>query len=82
MWINEKQLAGATIFKQMICKKAKALHIDLTKKTPGTSVSDSESFMASDGWFEKFKRKTGIHSVVRHGEAASSDMKAAKEFPK
>ena len=41
-----------------------------------------ESFKASQGWFENFRRSTGIHSVVRHGEAASSDVKAAEDYLK
>ncbi|UYV69845.1 hypothetical protein LAZ67_7000956 [Cordylochernes scorpioides] len=37
-------------------------------------------FKASKGWFENFKRRSGIHSVTRHGEGASSDAKAAETF--
>jgi hypothetical protein len=63
----------------MICEKAKRLHDDLVKKYPGTS-GDADVFKASRGWFEKFKKRSGIHSVVRHGEAASANQKAAEEF--
>ncbi|XP_068233545.1 tigger transposable element-derived protein 1-like [Palaemon carinicauda] len=48
----------------------------------GTSQQETPDFKASRGWFEKFKKRTGIHSVVRHGEAASSDTKAAEAFVK
>ncbi|XP_068214783.1 tigger transposable element-derived protein 1-like [Palaemon carinicauda] len=41
-----------------------------------------EEFNASNGWFEKFKRSTGIHSIVQQGEASSSDTKAANDFVK
>ncbi|XP_066955687.1 tigger transposable element-derived protein 1-like [Macrobrachium rosenbergii] len=42
-----------------------------------------ESFKATWGWFDNFKNSTGVHSVIRHGEAAaSSDVKAAEEFVK
>ncbi|GFS79260.1 tigger transposable element-derived protein 1 [Nephila pilipes] len=44
--------------------------------------ASEESFKASRGWFENFRKRTGIHSVVRHGEAASSDMKAAEDYIK
>ncbi|PNF40758.1 hypothetical protein B7P43_G17809 [Cryptotermes secundus] len=47
---------------------------------PGSSTAEEEVFKRSRGWFEKFKRRSGIHSVVRHGEAASSDTKAAEKF--
>lgn len=52
---------------------------DLRTKTPGSSTDEKE-FKASRGWFEKFKKRTGIHSVMRHGEAASSDKKAAENY--
>ncbi|XP_068237203.1 tigger transposable element-derived protein 1-like [Palaemon carinicauda] len=50
----------------------------------GESSTDptTEEFKGSCGWFEKFKRWTGIHSVVRHREASSSDTKAANNFVK
>ncbi|XP_068210371.1 tigger transposable element-derived protein 1-like [Palaemon carinicauda] len=44
-------------------------------------------FVASKGWFEKFKRRFGLRSVPLYGEAASADQEAAlryveDEFPK
>nr|KAF6463386.1 tigger transposable element derived 1 [Molossus molossus] len=79
IWINEKQLAGDSISEAMICEKAKMLHADLLKDTPGKSA-ESDSFKASRGWFHKFKKRSGIHGVVRHGEAASSNKVAADNF--
>ncbi|UYV62529.1 GMDS [Cordylochernes scorpioides] len=77
----EKQLQGDTLTPTIICEKARAIYGDLLKQTPQTSIDEAseESFKASRGWFENFKKRSGIHSVVRHGEAASSDMKAAEE---
>ena len=69
----------------MICEKASAIFTDLVAADPGEGTSTQhpqQEFKASHGWFEKFKRRTGIHSVVRHGEAASADVKAANEFVK
>ncbi|GBN32723.1 hypothetical protein AVEN_129976-1, partial [Araneus ventricosus] len=48
-------------------------------KTPGSSKAE-EVFKGCRGWFEKFLRRTGIHSVVRHGEAESSDEKVAENI--
>ncbi|XP_063302179.1 tigger transposable element-derived protein 1-like [Pelobates fuscus] len=88
LWIEQKQRAGDSVTKAIICEKAKALHADLLKQQPvavtvatqpGTSA-DAEGFKASRGWFERFKTRSGIHSVVRHGEAASSDVAAAEEY--
>ncbi|XP_071057066.1 tigger transposable element-derived protein 1-like [Onthophagus taurus] len=79
VWINEKQLAGDSISEGIVCEKAKMLHANLLKDMPDSS-SDSAEFKASRGWFEKFKRRTRIHSIFRHGEAASADIISAEEF--
>jgi hypothetical protein len=79
VWINEKQLAGDTVTENLICEKAKHLYADLVSKLPCTST-EKEGFKASTGWFYNFKRRSGIHSVVRHGEAASLDVKAGEAF--
>lgn len=83
VWINDKQLAGDTVTENLICEKAKTLYANLVSKLPcstRTSTEIEESFKASRGWFDNFKRRSGIHSVARHGEAASSDAKAAEAF--
>ena len=77
VWINEKQLAGDSVSEAIICEKARLLYSDITRDTPGSSA---EEFKASKGWFDSFKKRTGIHSVVRHGEGASSIKDAAEKF--
>ncbi|BFZ12502.1 hypothetical protein BsWGS_15541 [Bradybaena similaris] len=83
LWIKEKEIAGDTVAETIISKKATAIFNDLLTEDAGKGTADQEphpEFKASRGWFEKFKRRTGIHSVVRHGEASSSDQKGAEEF--
>ncbi|XP_015415779.1 PREDICTED: uncharacterized protein LOC107182194 [Myotis davidii] len=77
VWLTEKQLAGDTMMKATICEKARAIYADLLQQILGTSMDEAfgEPFKASQGWFENFKKRTIIHSVVRHGEAASADIK-------
>jgi len=77
VWINEKQLADDNVSGAIICEKAALLYSDITRDTPGSSA---EKFKASKGWFENFKKRKGVHSVVRHGEAASSNKGAAEKF--
>ena len=48
IWINQKQLAGDSISRCIICEKARHLHNDLVKKNPSTS-SGGEGFKASKG---------------------------------
>ncbi|XP_013367911.1 PREDICTED: zinc finger and SCAN domain-containing protein 29 isoform X2 [Chinchilla lanigera] len=71
VWLNEKQLAGDRVSEAMICEKARKLHSDLLQENPSTSTTNNE-FKASRGWFDKFRKRSGIHSMMRHGEASSS----------
>nr|XP_020636897.1 tigger transposable element-derived protein 1-like [Pogona vitticeps] len=64
IWMEEKQRAGDPVTEAVIREKAKALHADLVQQEPGTSA-EPEVFKASRGWFERFKTRSGIHSVVR-----------------
>ena len=84
MWVREKELAGDTVTEGITCEKARAIYADLLQQTPGTSVDEAseDSFKASRGWFDNFRKRTSVHSVVRHGEVASSDVKAAEDYVK
>uniref|UniRef100_A0A3P9B6L0 HTH CENPB-type domain-containing protein n=1 Tax=Maylandia zebra TaxID=106582 RepID=A0A3P9B6L0_9CICH len=77
VWIKDKGETGNTPTETVICEKTSSIYNDLvSKEAPLTSPE----FRASHGWFYRFKKRTGNHSVVRHGEAASSDHTAAEEF--
>uniref|UniRef100_A0A5F8G8Y5 HTH CENPB-type domain-containing protein n=1 Tax=Monodelphis domestica TaxID=13616 RepID=A0A5F8G8Y5_MONDO len=82
VWLMEKQLTGETVTKSIICEKAQEIYGDLVEQTPGTSMDETskESFKASRGWFDNFKKRSGIHSVVRDSEASSAGEKSAKAF--
>ncbi|XP_057702823.1 uncharacterized protein LOC130922221 [Corythoichthys intestinalis] len=66
-WITHKQLRGDTVSETLICDKARELHNALTRDNPGGSADE---FKASKGWFCKFKKRSGIHGVLRPREAA------------
>ena len=38
-----------------------------------------KEFFDTKGWFTGFRKRTGLHSVVRHGEAASAERGAAEQ---
>ncbi|XP_068208449.1 tigger transposable element-derived protein 1-like [Palaemon carinicauda] len=83
IWIKEKQLAGDSMTETIICEKASRMYDDLEGKQAAErreTSTPAETFKASRGWLDKFKKRTGMHSVVRHGEATSLDSKAAADF--
>lgn len=91
LWIKDKEIAGDTITEAIISHKASAIFNDLVKAQaddgddPGEGTSQQQAppeFKASHGWFDKFKRRTGIHSVVRHGEAPVLMRKPPQSFLK
>ncbi|GCC41489.1 hypothetical protein chiPu_0025036 [Chiloscyllium punctatum] len=82
VWINQKKLAGDSVNETIICEEALHIHRDLLATLPSTSTASVEEFKVSRGWFDKFRQRTGIHSVIRHGEAASLDKKATEDFVK
>ncbi|XP_068242288.1 tigger transposable element-derived protein 1-like [Palaemon carinicauda] len=88
LWIRDKEITGNTITEMIICEEACAIYCALKAAGSGGDVGESSidpttaEFKASRSWSDKFKKQTGIHSVVRHGEASSSETKAANEFVK
>jgi len=63
----------------IICEKTKQLFEELGAKAPSTSTGPMKEFFGTKGWFTGFRKRMGIHSVVRHGEAASGDRDAVEK---
>ena len=63
----------------LIQEKEKSLFENLKAKA-GESAEE-ETFAASHGWFQRFKRRAKMHHVSVSCEAASADEVAAKKFP-
>lgn len=84
VWTTEKQPQGDTLSQTIICGKVRAIYGDLLKLTTHTYIVEAseDSFKASGSWFENFKNSIGIHLLVRHDEAANSDMKMAEDYIK
>ncbi|XP_068209148.1 tigger transposable element-derived protein 1-like [Palaemon carinicauda] len=82
---TKKEIAGDTLTQSVISHKASAIFADLVEAQrdgghKGTSQQAPQEFKAPHGWFDRFRKRTGIHSVIRHEGAASSDKKAAEKF--
>ncbi|GLV43793.1 hypothetical protein CBL_21277, partial [Carabus blaptoides fortunei] len=73
--------AGDNVSEAIICDRAKMIHANLLKIKAGPS-QESAVFKASHGRFDNFKKRPGIHCVVRQGKGANADKDAAKDFVK
>ena len=50
-------------------------------KAKAGESAEEETFAASHGWFQRFKKRANLHHVSVSGEAASADEVAAEKFP-
>ncbi|XP_064083804.1 tigger transposable element-derived protein 1-like [Macrobrachium nipponense] len=101
VWITDCREKKVSLDTNMIRTKAKTLYDSLVPEG-GSNEDDDDGddddeddpaprekrgFVASKGWFEKFKRRFGLRSIPLYGEAASANQEAAHryvedEFPK
>ncbi|KAF0746713.1 tigger transposable element-derived protein 1-like [Aphis craccivora] len=79
IWIEDQTQKKVPLSSIIIREKAKQLHQHFTSSSKGDS--ENSSFLASKGWFEKFKNRCNLHNVKLVGESASADHLAAKNFP-
>ena len=74
-WIVSQREKGATVSEKLIRCKAFSIFKDV--KLEGHSNCN---FSASHGWFEKYKKRFNLRSVLLSGESRSADKEAASHF--
>ncbi|XP_007056461.2 tigger transposable element-derived protein 1 [Chelonia mydas] len=79
VWIEDQNQRNIPLSLPVIQAKAKSLY-DKLKRDQGEG-SQTEMFMASRGWFDRFKKRFHLHNMKMSGEVASADPAAAKKFP-
>ena len=80
--INEKQMAGDSVCEVIICEKAKQLFEELRAKAPSTRTGPVKELSGTKDWYTGFRKRTGLHSVLRHGEAVRRNRDAADQHRK
>ncbi|MEE6472512.1 hypothetical protein FKM82_009634 [Ascaphus truei] len=75
IWIENQTARNVPINQAIIQSKALSLFNDLKAKK-GEAAKDAE-FVASRGWFDRFKKRANIHNIKVQGEAA-----AAESYPR
>lgn len=77
IWIDDEIERNLPLSQSIIMEKARRIFNYIQ-----VEASDiSETFVASRGWFNRFKHRNNLHNIKITGEAASGDTKAAAEFP-
>ena len=70
-WCLQRREHGEPISGRLIREKAKIFN---------TELGGPATFLTSDGWVSKFKKRHGMRALKMKGEKLSCDKAAAKEF--
>ncbi|XP_053555942.1 tigger transposable element-derived protein 1-like [Bombina bombina] len=79
LWIENQTTRHVPVNQAIIQSKALSLFNDLKAKK-GEAAKDTE-FVASRGWFDRFKKRSNLHNIKVQGEAAAADTEAAESYP-
>ena len=79
LWIEDNNQRSMPLSEQIICEKARTLY-EALKKESDQDGETVETFVASKGWFTRFKVRGNLTNRKMCGEAASADDRAAKVF--
>lgn len=80
LWMENNHQRNVPMSQIIIQQKAKSIFESLMRENPDES-SQNLTFVASKGWFEKFKKRHNLHNIKLRGESASADAIAAKNYP-
>ncbi|CAH2276179.1 tigger transposable element-derived 1-like [Pelobates cultripes] len=77
IWINDELERNMPLSQAILMEKAKSIYAHFQSQDPDVM----ESFAASRGWFDRFKKRYNLYNLKITGEAASVDTGAAAAFP-
>jgi hypothetical protein len=75
IWIKDQIQKHVPLTMVLIKAKARSLYGDIKQKF----ADAPDSFVASTGWFNRFKKRAGLHTVTASAESARDDAGAAAE---
>ncbi|XP_066489716.1 tigger transposable element-derived protein 1-like [Tiliqua scincoides] len=78
IWIEDQTQHCVPLSQLTIQEKARSIFAYLQEHEGDGSAT--ETFQASRGWFEKFKRRINLHNMPACGDSESADKQAAREF--
>nr|XP_060616419.1 tigger transposable element-derived protein 1-like isoform X2 [Anolis sagrei ordinatus] len=81
VWIEVQNQRNLPISLPLVQEKARSLFNELKAARTACVGNCNEEFVASRGWFSRFKERANLRNIKVHGEA-SVDVSAASGFPK
>ncbi|XP_075398130.1 histone-lysine N-methyltransferase, H3 lysine-36 specific isoform X2 [Tenrec ecaudatus] len=81
IWLNDQSQRDKPISLTLVQEKAQSLFRDLKAARAAKEGDCDEEFVASRGWFNRFKMRANLHNLKVQDEAASGDLRAASDFP-
>ena len=72
IWIEDQIQKRVPLSTMVIKAKARSVYGDIKETFP----DEPQSFVASTGWFNRFKNRAGLHNIKKSVEAASGDAEA------
>ncbi|XP_042227306.1 tigger transposable element-derived protein 1-like [Homarus americanus] len=79
VWIEDQTKRNVPLNTMVIQQQAISLYNDLQEEEGASS--EVKPFLASKGWFERFKKCLNLHNIKMRGEAASADTDSANKYP-
>lgn len=77
LWIDDLNKKKIPVSQQLIQEKALSLYDDLKAAEGEDAPTRKREFVASRGWFDRFKRRFNLHYLKLSGEVATADEAAA-----
>ncbi|XP_018099221.1 tigger transposable element-derived protein 1-like [Xenopus laevis] len=82
IWIEDQTQRNMPISLCLVQEKALSLFRYLKAARTVNAGDCNEEFVASRGWFSRFKERANLHNIKVQGEAASASVHAASDYSK
>ena len=79
IWMEGQQQRDSPC--SLLSTQAKALSLFENIEQQDGDGAEIATFVASCGWFERFKKLSNLHNIHVTGESASADKEAAAAYP-
>ncbi|XP_053413462.1 PRKR-interacting protein 1 isoform X2 [Nycticebus coucang] len=82
IWIQDQNQRNMPVSLPLVQEKARSLFNDLKAARTACEGDCKEEFVASRGWFNRFKERANLHNIKARDGAATANVRATSDFPK